>query len=310
MKKLRFLISLITEDNDFQVEQAAVAEETARRIGVDIQIIYADNDPINQSQQLLKVIQGPANDHPDGIVLEPVSGTALPQVARAAAAAGIGWAVINREPDYVPDLRRTAKAPIFSVSCDHLEIGRIQGQQFASLCPKDGTAVYIQGPSDNIGAKQRATGMQQSKPPALKLIMLKGQWTEESAYRAVSSWMRLSTSQKLPVGLIAAQNDAMAMGARKALQELTDPAVRDRWLALPYIGCDGVPKTGQSYVRSGLLAATVVIPPNTKPAIEILAESTQKGTQPPALSLTVPSSFPPLDQLNQRRPEKSGAGLK
>lgn len=310
MKRLRFLVSLITEDNDFQVEQAAVADETARRIGVDIQIVYADNDPINQSQQLLKVIQGPASDHPDGIVLEPVSGTGLPQVARAAVAAGIGWAVINREPDYIQDLRRSAKAPIFSVSCDHLEIGRIQGQQFAALCPKDGTAVYIQGPSDNIGAKQRATGMQQSKPPALKLIMLKGQWTEESAHRAVSSWMRLSTSQKLPVGLIAAQNDAMAMGARKALQEHPDPAVRDRWLALPFIGCDGVPKTGQSYVRSGLLAATVVIPPNTKQALEILAESLHKGTQPAALALTVPSSFPPLDQLTHRRTEKPSLALK
>ena len=35
---------------------------------------------------------------------------------------------------------------------------------------------------------------------------------------------------------------------------------RDRWLRLPFVGCDGVTKTGQSWVRTGLLAATVIIP--------------------------------------------------
>jgi ribose transport system substrate-binding protein len=41
----------------------------------------------------------------------------------------------------------------------------------------------------------------------------------------------------------------MAMGAKKAFQELVDPDTRERWLDVPYIGCDGVPKTGQAWVR-------------------------------------------------------------
>ena len=32
---------------------------------------------------------------------------------------------------------------------------------------------------------------------------------------------------------------------------------RERWLNLPFTGCDGLPKTGQSWLRSGLLAATI-----------------------------------------------------
>src|SRR5208282_5218226 len=90
MKKLHFVVSLTTNDNDYQMEQAVAAEETARRQAVDIQIIYADNDAIVQSQPLLKLIQSNSDSHPDAIILEPV-GTTLPQVARAAAAAGIGW---------------------------------------------------------------------------------------------------------------------------------------------------------------------------------------------------------------------------
>jgi len=89
MKKLKFLVSLTTNDNDYQIEQAAAAEEAARRLGADVQIIYAENDSITQSQQILNVIQSRSEAHPDGIIFEPVGGTALPQVARAAVATGI-----------------------------------------------------------------------------------------------------------------------------------------------------------------------------------------------------------------------------
>src|SRR5881628_1697865 len=155
MKKLNFLLSLTTTDNDYQIEQAAAAEEAARRLGADVQIVHADNDSIAQSQQLLKVIQSRSESHPDGIIFEPVGGTAMPQVARAAAAAGIGWVILNREVDYLADLRRNFKVPLFSLSSDHEEIGRIQGRQVAALLPNGGSVLLIQGPGENLAAKQR-----------------------------------------------------------------------------------------------------------------------------------------------------------
>src|ERR1700744_4848174 len=95
-KKLRIVVSLTTNDNDYQIEQAQSAEQAGNRLGVTVEIIYADNDAINQSTQILKVVQAPAEQRPDAVVFEPVGGTALPQVARAAATAGIGWAVMDR----------------------------------------------------------------------------------------------------------------------------------------------------------------------------------------------------------------------
>src|SRR5260370_39139676 len=93
MKQLKFLISLITSDNDFQQEQARAAEETARRMNVDIEIVYADGDAITQSQQLLRGIQLQPEMRPDGIVFEAVSGTGVPHVSRTAGSAGIGCVV-------------------------------------------------------------------------------------------------------------------------------------------------------------------------------------------------------------------------
>lgn len=297
MTKLRLLVSLITDDNDFQREQASAALEVAKRLGLEVSVIYAENDPIVQSQQLLSVIQGPDASRPDGIALHPASGTCLPHVARAAVSAGIGWAVMAREASYISDLRAKGTAPVFSVSSDHLESGRIQAQQIAALLPKGGNVVYLQGPSDHQSAVQRLAGLQQRKPANVNLILLRGRWTEESAYNSVLSWARLSTSQKLSINMFCAQSDTMAIGARKAIEELPDPLVRGRWLALPFLGVDGLPKTGQAFVRTGLLAATVINTPNTYLTIELLAEALRKGITPPAVSLTAPTSFPKIDEL-------------
>src|SRR5258708_5651394 len=159
MKKLRFLVSLTTNDNDYQIEQANSADQMARKLGVEIQIVYADNDAITQSTQILKVIQADQSQRPDAVVFEPVGGTALPQVARAAASAGIGWAVLNRDASYIPELRGSSSAPIFGVSSDHLEIGRIQGRQFASLLPHGGAGLYIQVSAGNFAVQERAFGI-------------------------------------------------------------------------------------------------------------------------------------------------------
>ena len=299
-KKLRILVSLTTNDNDYQLEQAKSAEETARRLNVDAQILYADNDAINQSTQLLRAIQSTPQDRPDAIVFEPVGGTALPQVAKAAASANVGWAVLNRDAPYISELRQISKAPIFCVSSDHVEIGRIQARQIAALLPKGGNVLYIQGPSENFAAKERTEGMMSTKPANVQVTSLKGQWTEESAQRAVRSWLQLSTSKKAVIDLVAAQDDSMAMGARKAFQEIANEAERDRWLKLPFTGCDGLPKTGQAWVRSGLLAATVFAPPNTGQAIEMLFHAFSKGQPPPDRALTPASSIPPLTELKPK----------
>jgi ribose transport system substrate-binding protein len=301
MAKIRILISLTTSDNDYQIEQAQSAEQAAGKLGVTAEIIYANNDAINQSTQILRAIQATPEDRPNAIVFEPVGGTALPQVARAAAAADIGWAVLNRDANYIEDLRKTSGAAIFAISSDHMEIGRIQGRQFAAMLPRGGTVLYIQGPSENSAAKERTLGMQETKPANIQTIALRGQWTEESAQRAVRSWLKLTTSQKTAVDLIAAQDDSMAIGARKAFEESTNEGDRDRWLKLPFTGCDGLPKTGQSWVRSGLLAATVFVPPNAGQAIEMFVQAIQQKKRPPERVFTVPSSIPALTALKPAR---------
>jgi len=301
MKKLNFLVSLTTDDNDYQIEQAASAEDVARRLGADVQILYAGNDAIKQSQQLLTIIQSGAK--PDAIVFEPAGSTALPQVARAAASAGIQWVVLNREADYISQLRNAYRVPVFCITSDHKEIGKVQGRQIGALLPRGGSILYIQGPSGSDAAQQRTEGMQQAKPFNVQARMVRAQWTEGSAHQAVSAWLRLSTSRTSQLDAIIAQDDSMAMGARKAFQELADVEQRERWLKLPFTGCDGMPKTGQAWVRNGLLAATVIVPANAGLALEMLAKTMQSGTMPPERTFTEVRSFPSIEEI-QAHPRK------
>jgi ABC-type sugar transport system substrate-binding protein len=296
MKKLNFLVSLTNNDNDYQQEQASAAEKAARRLGVDVKIIHANNDAVAQSQQLLHYVQHSSVVRPDAIMFEPAGGTTFPQVARAAAAAGIGWVVLNHEVDYILELRRSYKVPIFSISSDHEEVGKIQGKQFAALLPNGGTMLYIEGPANSSAAKERTLGMNRTKPANIQVKTMRANWTEESAYRTVSSWLRLSTSQGSRIDLVGAQDDSMAMGARKAFSEIAE-SDRARWMKIPITGCDGMPKTGQAWVRNGTLAATVFIRPNTDLAIEMLVEAITKGASLPEHKVTEPESVPSLADL-------------
>ena len=296
MKRLSFVVSLTNNDNDYQLEQAAAAEKAARRWGVDVKVIHANNDALAQSQQLLHYVQDSSVVRPDAIMFEPSGGTAFPQVARAAAAAGIGWVVLNHDVDYVHELRRTYKVPVFAISSDHQEVVKIQGQQLAALLPNGGTVLYIEGPANSSAAKDRTSGMMRNKPGNIQIKSMRANWTEESAYRTVSSWLRLRTSLESHIDVVAAQDDSMAMGARKAFQELGE-GDRGRWLRIPVTGCDGMPRTGQAWVKNGTLAATIFIPPNTDLAIEMLVEAFNNGTTLPENRVTVAESVPALAEL-------------
>jgi ribose transport system substrate-binding protein len=298
---LKILVSLPTRENDFQIEQALSAEQASRKLEITLEISYANNDAVNQSTQILRALQRPLGLRPGGIVFEPVGGDALPRVARAAREGGVGWAVLNRAPSYISELRIGATAPIFTVTSDHVEIGRIQGRQFAALLPEGGSVLYIEGPSKSSSAQKRTSGMLETKPPRIRVTSLKGQWTEESAKRTVRSWLNLATSQKTGFDLVGAQDDSMAMGARKAFEEIPDKLEVDAWLSLPFTGCDGVRNAGQMWVRTGLLAATIHIPPLAGQAIDMLAKGIQSGIQPPETSVTVPVSIPSLTALAARK---------
>jgi ABC-type sugar transport system substrate-binding protein len=299
-EKLIFVVSLITRESDYQREQAFCAEQSARRLNVDVEILYADNDAIKQSQQLLEVIQNRASSV-NGLILEPAGNTAFPQVARAAANANLGWVVMNRSDVSIPELRNQYQSPVCTVTEDHKETGKILGQQIGALLPGGGTVVCIQGPAGSPVTGWRLEGMNETKPDDIELKFLRSaHWTEEGGYKAVASWLRLSTAHNQEIAGVIGQSDLIVLGAHRAFREQTAGEKRDRWMKLPFLGVNGL-KAGQDAVRNGTLAATVVVPPSATAAVETLVRAYREGVRPPECVVVTPRSFPDLAILSAHR---------
>lgn len=295
MSNLNFLVSLVTEDNDYQRYQAAAAEEAGRRAGIGIKVLFADSDPLQQSEQILKALQtSDRAARPDGIVVQCV-GTELRSAAELAIANGIGWAALNRDYCYRPELRPTAKAPIFAITADHNELGRMQGRQLVKLLPNGGTILYILGPSlDKISA-QRLSGFEETKPANVEIRIMRGRWTAQSGKDAIHSWLRISTSLQTKISAIVSQNDDMAIGARNALHESGNMA---NFASVPLMGIDGVPESGQSWVKKGWLISTINVPPLAGIGVTMLAQAMRSGVVPPENTIVGVESFPALEHLH------------
>lgn len=294
-KPTKVLLSLTTRENDYQQAHAASAELVAQRTGVALEIIYAENDAVTQVQQILSAIQ--RRDHGfDAVITEPV-GTAMQNVAEVAMKSGIAWCVLNREADYIGRLRAGGNIPAFEVSVDQVEVGHIQAQQLAKLVPGGGNALYISGPSAGSAAGFRSHGMNERKPSNIQLRTISGNWTEDGGYRSVASWLKLSTSKSSGFSAVVSQNDAMAIGARRALGEHPDANEREAWMQLPFLGCDGLPATGQQFVQRKLLTATIIMPAVAGIGLETLMQFRTQGRPIPDRVLVNPTSFPDMEAL-------------
>ena len=288
------LVSLPSRDNEFQTLQAEDAQETASRLGLEVRIEYADGSALQQIQQLFKHIHG--GDPPQAIVAEPVAFEGVRRVAQKATATGVGWCILNCTADYIEPLRQQyPEIPIFAVGSDQTQIGRLQGRQIRALLPSGGTVLYVQGPPASVAAQERLRGAEEELSAAgIDPTILDADWSEDSAEQAVRSWLRLKINARMD--LVACQDDAMARGASRAVQDLAGSA----WDGVPFLGIDGVPSVGQKLVSEGMLTATVIQPSNTGPALEALAEWKKSGTSPPAWLKLPVESFPLLSELRPR----------
>lgn len=299
MKTWRFVLAL-PGDALYLRQQATAAKAMAGHWGVELQVVSADMDPVTQGQQLLQFVQSQPGSRPDAILLEPVSAAGLPRVAEAAVAAGIGWVVSNAQVGYLAALRKNAKAPVFLVSQDHIEIGRIQGRQIGTIFPKGGYVLYLRGPGMSSVASRRLEGLESAKPQNVELKILKVQGsTADHAYAAVSSWLSLATVHPETMKLIASQNSDFIFGARHAFQANTPEPAKTKWLSLPCTGV-GVSSQAKPLVDQGTLCAAVLTSLTMDKALEMMLHAIKSESQPREQTFVEAQSYPSLHELAKK----------
>ena len=137
------------------------------------------------------------------------------------------------------------------ISADNYEMGRLMGEYIASQLHGKGRVVEIMGLEGSSPAIERHNGFADALKnfPNIEVVAtLQGDWTEESAVKAVKDYQGDLNN----IDFVFGQNDRMAMGARIALGTST----------IKYCGIDGLPGEdgGIRLVRDSILDATYIYP--------------------------------------------------
>jgi inositol transport system substrate-binding protein len=295
--KASVVVSLLSSAQEFQIMQAADARAAGQRTGLDVELVFSENNAIQQIQQLYSFIHAPEDRRPAALVVEAVTSEGMERLARNALKAGIAWVGQQWRTEYLATLRaQYPKVPVVSVAVDEEEIGTIQARQVRALLPRGGRILVVQGPSDSTSAVHRHDGLVSGlRNSGVEIrAALQGDWTARSAEAAVTSWLRLKSTEGIRIDAVVSQNDSMASGARAAIR-----ASRSEWSALPFTGCDGLPEGGRRLVASGELTATLIKPTTSGPAVELVARTLRGQAAPPEVVLHA-VSHPPLETLARR----------
>lgn len=137
------------------------------------------------------------------------------------------------------------------MSADNYEMGRMMGEYIAGRLHGKGRVLEIMGLKGSSPAIERHNGFAEAldNHPGIEFVAtLQGDWTEESALKAIQDYQ----GDLSHIDFVFGQNDRMAMGARKALNSSTTR----------YCGIDGLPgqNGGIRLVRDSILDATYIYP--------------------------------------------------
>jgi ABC-type sugar transport system substrate-binding protein len=205
--------------------------------------------------------------------------------------------LLNRWSDSLVDLHRQfSHLPVFCISVDQYEVGRIQGRQFKALLPGGGELLYIRGPVGTSSAMRRLVGVREIlADTSVRIFTALSDWTTEGGERVMREWLpMLRERASLQSFVVGAQNDSMGIGARRELSGEVGRGLALRAEQVRFTGCDGSPNHGMRWTSEGKLAATVVIPPVAGRALNEVAAMLSGGPRPRAEILLDPSSFPDL----------------
>jgi ABC-type sugar transport system substrate-binding protein len=276
----------------------------ARRHDFPVRAFSADNNSERQIQQIHACLKEPLGVRPTVIFVCPVRDAALLSTAYAAARAGVGWVLLGRWSVYMADLREDfPRLPVFSVTANQVEIGRIQGRLFRTMLPEGGDLLYIRGPLGISSAQRRFEGVQEElHGSSIQVSAISSDWTNDGGRRATTEWLQILRKGKISNFVVGAQNDAMAMGARTALSTAAIARSDPSMARIPIVGCDGSPEYGRRLVSDGKLSATVIMPPTTGRAVSELAAFYGGRSAPPQAEIILtPESFPDLKVLGTSR---------
>lgn len=213
---------------------------------VELRLASADDSDEKQIEQINQFVT-------EGIDLLIVAPNQVATVSPA-----IDQAFDKGIPVIVFDRKTNSEKFTAYIGADNYEMGRMMGEYICNRLKGKGRVLEIMGLKGSSPAIDRHNGFMdamKSYPNITVVASLQGDWTEESAVKAIKAY----NGDLSDIDFVFGQNDRMAVGASKALSYLTS---HPSPLTTKYCGIDGLPgkEGGIACVRDSVLEATYIYP--------------------------------------------------
>ena len=214
---------------------------------VELRFVSADDSDEKQIEQINQFIS-------DGINLLIVAPNQVATVSPA-----IDKAFDQGIPVIVFDRKTNSQKYTAYIGADNFDMGRLMGEYIATKLNGKGRVLEIMGLKGSSPAIERHNGFEsalKAYPNITLVASLQGDWTEESAVKAIKDYQGDLTN----IDFVFGQNDRMAIGAKKSLSSLTSHP--SPLTSTKYCGIDGLPGKGNGIesVRDSILEASYIYP--------------------------------------------------
>lgn len=234
----KFALFMTHMSNAFTIELSDAVKAQAKELGVELTVNDAAQDVAKQISQ----IETAVNQGVDGIIIEPVSVDGIMPGVQMAKEAGVTVVIVNQQ------ISDPSKADCY-VGVSNADGGEMEMTKAAEDMGGKGNVAFLYGPMGSDAQLGRLEGYKRvlDKNPDIKLVFdSTAEWDTAKALSLTENWLQAGKQ----INAIVAQNDGMALGALKAVE---DAKLQD---SIKVYGLDATPDALQA-VKDGRLAATV-----------------------------------------------------
>jgi ABC-type sugar transport system substrate-binding protein len=290
-------VGLLLDDPQNQYQQLLVKEAQLWAPRTELGLLpaqFANGSSWTQLESLQAWLRD--TTRPDGLLVMLAGSQMTASTFARVARAGLPVVFLNRIPTWVDDLRAEFPDALIAAVAPRQEgIGEVQGRHALGLARAGAFVLLVTGEAKSQAAIDRQRGFERMIGGRFDVHVLEGRWSAEGAAQAMADWFRVGARRQTPIELVVCQNDTMAAGVRRALADQARAAGRRDLEHVPIVGCDGLQQEGRAMIARGELAATVVLPATTPPALQLLRRFWDSGAQSKTVLLEG-TPFPALDQ--------------
>lgn len=236
----KVVLSLSTLNNPFFVELRDGAQAEAKKAGIDLEVVDAQNDSSTQANQLTTAANGSAK----AVIVNPVDSDAAGTSVKALNKANIPVIAVDRTVNGA-DVKSL-------VASDNVAGGRQAADELAKAMGDKGSVIVLQGVAGTSASRDRGQGFAEGMKNHPNIKVVAQQTANFDRATALDVATNLVQAHADATGIFA-ENDEMALGAIQAIGDKAGKAIK-------VVGFDGT-DDGFAAIKKGTLAATIAQQP-------------------------------------------------